>query len=314
MNRAWMALAALAALGVTAVALELRSHAFAGMSAAECARLYEEIAVGERNDPASAKFARDIFRLTGMCAPREMVSAMNDIYAALNGGLDESAILLYADALLNAGQGKRAAPWIRSAVAIALTSKGILAGPFGESEFYEPWLIRAVDRTSAALNSGNPRRIAAELEAYLARPPRAPYAELRVTRLALARLERADPQESLYWRGRFHEWILEFRPDGLSPWPSYAAAVRCGDRRAMRRLAIRYLTGAENEDGGSTAYYGLVLIQNPTAEERALRDALEPRFGETPLDMTNPLMRAARARTHDLLCESALNGIAGRQR
>lgn len=228
--------------------------------------------------------------------------------------MDESAILLYADALLNAGQGKRAAPLIRSAVAISLTANQEPAGPFANFEASTPWLLRAIDRTGAALDSGNARRIAGELDAYFARPPRALYAERRLARIALSRLERADARESLYWQGRYDEWTVEFPSITRRAPPDYVRAIACGDRRAMRRLGAMYLDGNAEDDQGRSAYYGLVLIDDPTADERALRDALEPKFGKTPLDMTNPLMRAAQARTHEISCDVILQFIASRQR
>ncbi|MFM7347204.1 MAG: hypothetical protein ACKO1J_17765 [Tagaea sp.] len=282
------------------------------MSAAECAGLYEQFAVGERNDPASAKFARDIGRLTGMCAPREMASAMNDIEAALGTGLEESAILLYADALLNVGQGKRAAPLVRSAVAISLTANQESAGPFANFEASAPWLLRAIDRTSAALDSGNARRIAGELEAFLSRSPRAPRAEARLVSIALARLEKADARESLYWRGRFNEWVQEFRPTSPRSVADYSVAVTCGDRRAMLRLGALYLAGEADEVWGRQVYFGLALVENPTAKEREMLGVLEPQFGQAPLDMTDPLVRESRALFDRLGCQRALRAIAGR--
>jgi hypothetical protein len=314
MNRAWIALAGLAAVGAAALALDLRDHAAGKMSAAECASREAQLASAGEAASVSVEFARDISRLTGQCAARDVEGAIHGIEAALRADLDESAILLYADALLNIGQGKRAAPWIRSAVAIALTSRGELAGPFGESDFYAPWLIRAVDRTAAALNSGNARRIAAELEAYFVRPPRARHAELRLARIGVERLERADARESLYWRGRLEEWTVANWPGSPTRLFSYLDAIRCGDRRAMRRLAALYLAGKADETRGQVAYYGLVLLADSTAEERALTAALEPQFGRAPLDMSDPLMREARAEAHQFGCEIALRFVENRQR
>ncbi|MCM0022027.1 MAG: hypothetical protein NBV67_18720 [Tagaea sp.] len=314
MNRAWMALAGLVAVGAVAVVHDLRDHAAGNMSAAECADLHAQLAANEAKDPVSVKFARDMFRLGGTCAPRDVEGAIRDIEAALRADLHESAILLYADGLLNLGQGKRASTWIRPAVAIALTSKGELAGPYGEADVYAPWLLRAIDRTKANLDSGNAGRITAELAAYFARPPRAPFAERRLARIGLTRLARVDPQESLYWAGRFEEWNANL-PSGTPPTLiNYSSAVECGDRRAMRRLGALHLEGNADEYRGRKAYFGLVLLADPTVEERALLSALEPRFGKTPVDMSDPLNRQSWKDIHAMTCASALRFIANQNR
>lgn len=309
-----MALAGLAAFAATAVALDLRDHAAGEMSAAECAGLHAQLAANEASAPASVKFARDVFRLTGMCASRDIDGAIRDIEAALRADLDESAILLYADTLLNIGQSKRAAPWIRSAVAIALTSRGELAGPYGESDFHAPWLIRAVDRTSAALNSGNARRIADELEAIFARAPRAPRAERRLARIGLERLERADPRESLYWSGRLEEWSAELSSVALPSLPDYFRAISCGDRRAIRRQATLYVAGKAPDAWGRLVYGSLALIVDPNAEERALLAALELRFGATSIEISDPAIRESRATMDRFRCEDILRSIVDRHR
>lgn len=313
-NRVWIALAGLAAVGVAAVALDLRDYAAGRMTEVECADMHAQLAANEARDPASVKFARDIFRLGGTCAPRDMAGAMRDIEAALRADLHESAILLYASTILNLGQGKRAAPWIRPAVAVALTSKGELAGPFGDIETHEPWLLRTIDRTRANLDSGEVRRIAGELETILSNPPRTRHAEQRLAWIGLKRLERADPRESLYWRGRLLEWRAEFFPESVSLSSSYPRAIHCGDRRAIRRLGTLYLEGKADDVEGRSAFYGLVLILDPTVEERALLAALEPRFGKTPVDMSDPLNRESWKDIHAVNCEINLRFIANRNR
>jgi hypothetical protein len=312
MNRPWIALAGLVLVGVAAVALDLRDYAARSISAAQCAGVSERLATLERNDPASARFLRDLLRLAGQCGSRDMAGAIRDIEAALQSDLDESAILLYADALLVLGRNDRAGPWIRPAIAISLTATSVFASPFARLEVHSPWLRRAIDRTSLALESGSARRIVAELEASFARSPLAPSAERRLIRLALAKLERADPRESLYWLGRSSEWDNAIRPRSENFIPDYAGAIECGDRRAMRRLAALYFREPANFAWGRDAYYGLVLLPDPTAEERALLATLEPRFGTTPLDMSNPMMRESRARAANWMCESRLRRIAER--
>ena len=260
------------------------------------------------------KFARDIFRLTGSCAPRDLVGAIRDIETALQSDLHESAILVYADALLLIGQSGRAGPWIRPAIAIAVTSHGAVAGPFGNAEVQSPWLRGAIGRTALALDSGNALRIVDVLAAYFARPPRAPFAEERLARLALSKLERADPRESLYWQGRFQEWNAEFSPVGVHSSPDYSRAISCGDRRAMRRLAGLYVAGKAHDAAGHSVYGGLSLIADPTAEERDLIAALERRFGHLPPDMSDPMVRESRAMMDRSMCESILRSVAGRPR
>ena len=93
MNRAWIALAGLAALAAAAAALDFRDHAAGQVSPAECAEFDAGVRTMETRDPASARFVRALARLSGECVRRDFAGAILDIESMLRGDLHESAIL-----------------------------------------------------------------------------------------------------------------------------------------------------------------------------------------------------------------------------
>lgn len=281
MNRAKLALAALAVLGAAALWHEnpRRPPLLVADSASpgQCRAWQERARAQEHHRKGWLAIFEGFSTLQGLCHPQDTARGRALIESALASGLDPKIAIDYAVALRKLGETEAADEWATLSVYVymyrAVTTALI---PFRSSA-----ASAVVDPAIRAFTSNRSWQLElAAIEHLLSRPPKVPAAEAIALDHLIGRLARADRIHSDYLKFHAHRIGRINLSQGLRPDLFLWAAARCGHPDAIRLYGAMALSGEIGQRDSLSAVMRLAWLHyRRTRQEDDLLVALLTKLG-----------------------------------